>query len=310
MDAWVLPAYENHLHLGIGLGRRTVEEYLREAQFLMDHGAARQWKWDAVSFPQLVEYLAHRGDGLSLRSMAKIQSALRSLFQFLVQEGVRPDDPMEKMESPRIRPSTPEVLEPGQVDDLLAQIGTGSPEGTRDRALFELIYSAGLRVSEASGLLLSQVFLREGLIRVIGKGDKERLIPLGEAARVWLKKYLEEARPLLAVGTVVQNVFLNYRGEPLSRKGMWKNFKIFMEKAGLEGKIHTLRHSFASHLLEGGADLRTVQALLGHTSINTTQIYTHVNREDLLSLHHLYHPRAQLKQKPGEKHSFPGEVNP
>ncbi|OHD14246.1 MAG: hypothetical protein A2Z96_06040 [Spirochaetes bacterium GWB1_48_6] len=308
MELWVLPAYESYLHLHLGLGKRTVEEYLREAGFLADHGKVQNWSWDTLSFTDLVSYIAHRADGLSLRSVAKIQSALRSLFQFLTVEGVRKDDPMEKMESPRIRPSSPEVMEPAQVDELLAQIGTGSPEGTRDRALFELIYSAGLRVSEASGLLLGQVFLEEGLIRVVGKGDKERLIPLGGAARKWLITYLEDARPQLAQGTGVQNVFLNYRGESLSRKGMWKNFKIFMEKAGLQGKIHTLRHSFASHLLEGGADLRTVQALLGHTSINTTQIYTHVNREDLLSLHHLYHPRSQVKQKGDLKPSYRGEI--
>ena len=161
------------------------------------------------------------------------------------------------------------------------------------KVCFELIYSCGLRVSEAVNLELSQIFIREGLIRIRGKGDKERLVPLGDEAESWLRTYLREGRPLLLKGPSGNDrVFLNNRGDGLSRKGMWKRFKGIAKRADVDGKIHTLRHSFATHLLRGGADLRSVQELLGHADISTTQIYTHLNQDDLEQAHKTYHPRS------------------
>jgi integrase/recombinase XerD len=206
---------------------------------------------------------------------------------------------MEMVESPKLLPSTPEVFSLGEVEQLLAAIRQDTPEGLRDRTLFELIYSAGLRVSEATGLTLDRLHLVEGVVRVTGKGDKDRFVPLGSQALQWLAKYLNDARPKLLKDSRITAVFLNFRGDELGRKGIWKNFKQYAVKAGLEGKVHTLRHSFATHLLAGGADLRSVQELLGHVSINTTQIYTHVDSGELGRAHRKFHPRERLSQATG-----------
>lgn len=306
MEAWAEGAFRTYLTLRLSLGPRTVEEYLRELRFLRVYASQKAWTWEALSTPDLVEYLAWRREGVSLRSLAKIQSCLRRFFGFLREEGVRTDDPMAQIDAPKIGQAPPQVFQALDVDRLLGHIDTASPEGIRDRALFELIYSAGLRVSEAAGLTLERLFLEDGLLRVLGKGGKERLVPLGGEAVHWLKRYLTDARPHLGEGRGLA-VFLNYRGEPLSRKGMWKNYKTILARAGMSGKIHTLRHSFATHLLAGGADLRAVQELLGHASINTTQIYTHVDRQDLARAHAAYHPRG-MKRKAASARSVQREV--
>ncbi|NNM68293.1 MAG: tyrosine-type recombinase/integrase, partial [Spirochaetales bacterium] len=212
--------------------------------------------------------------GVSVRSGARVLSVLRGFFDFLVFTGRRSDSPMDFVQAPKLVLQAPEVFSLKEVEALLAAIPQDSPEGLRDRALFELIYSAGLRVSEAAGLKMGKLFLKEGLVCVLGKGDKERFVPLGSQAAHWLSVWLKEGRPQLAKPLSGDAVFLNFRGGELSRKGMWKNFKAYAVRAGLEGKVHTLRHSFATHLLAGGADLRSVQELLGHASIGTTQIYT------------------------------------
>ena len=178
-----------------------------------------------------------------------------------------------------------------EVDTLLDAIDMSTPLGIRDRALFELIYSCGLRVSEAVNMTLDQMFIKQGLIKIKGKGSKERIVPIGDQAIYWLNQYTNNARPAL-LKKRVSFVFLNRWGKRLSRKGMWKRFKAIVEQAGLKGKIHTLRHSFATHLLKGGADLRAVQELLGHADIGTTQVYTHLDKEDLKKYHEMYHPRA------------------
>jgi integrase/recombinase XerD len=185
------------------------------------------------------------------------------------------------------------VLKVEEVESLLATIDTESATGLRDRALFELIYSCGLRISEAVELSPDSVYLTEGLIRVRGKGNKERLVPMGEEARYWLSRYLSDGRTRLSKPTKPsRSLFLNNRGDGLSRKGMWKRFRELSERTGIEAKVHTLRHSFATHLLEGGADLRAVQELLGHADISTTQIYTHVEKADLKDYHRDHHPRG------------------
>ena len=292
-----LAAYETYLRYQRGLSPRTVEEYLREARFFDGIAASKGWKVETVGETQVVDYLyERRTGGAGPRTSARILSVLRNYFEFLVVHQVRLDNPMDTVESPKLAPKTPEVFSLAEVDALLAAIPLDSPEGLRDRTLFELIYSAGLRVSEAASLAVDRLYLAEGVVSVIGKGDKERYIPLGGQAVGWLKKYLAEGRPSLVRDRRVTAVFLNFRGGELSRKGIWKNFKQYAVLAGLEGKVHTLRHSFATHLLAGGADLRSVQELLGHVSINTTQIYTHVDQGELEAQHGHYHPRERLQK--------------
>jgi len=292
-----LASYQTYLRFQRGLSPRTVEEYVREARFFDSLRRDRGWAWETLGQTEIIEYLAsRRGGGAGPRTAARILSVLRNCFEYLVFRQLRPDNPMDLVESPKLAPKTPEVFSLSEVEALLAAIPLDSPEGLRDRTLFELIYSAGLRVSEAASLAVDRLYLAEGVVCVTGKGDKERLIPLGGQALSWLRRYLDEGRPQLVTDRRITAVFLNFRGGELSRKGIWKNFKQYAVLAGLEGKVHTLRHSFATHLLAGGADLRSVQELLGHVSINTTQIYTHVDQGELERQHGLYHPRERIGQ--------------
>jgi integrase/recombinase XerD len=239
-----------------------------------------------------MEYLIWRKSvGLSGKTMARIVSSLHALFKFMKADGLRADDPSALVETPRQERSLPEVLPPESVDRLFSSIDVSTPRGLRDRALFELIYSCGLRISEASFLSFDKLFMEERVIRVIGKRKKERIIPFGDDAEHWLKRYLEEGRPSLAKQNRSNRIFLNHSGKGISRKGIWKRFSQFRELAGTGGKVHSLRHSFATHLLAGGADLRTVQELLGHSDIATTQIYTHVETQALAAYHEEYFPR-------------------
>lgn len=296
---WVLSSYESELRLRQGVAERTLEEYLREAGRLSEYLGFKSTQWEGLNLEMLLEYFDHRvSAGTEKRTQAKVFSALRNFFKFLVQEKIQGENLMDRLENPRLPARVPEVFSAQEVDRILNVIPGNSSEGIRDRALFELIYSAGLRISEAVGLTLGKLYLDDGLIAVVGKGNKERLVPLGVPGIQALRIYLNEARPKLQLGhRTVQEVFLNYKGEALSRKGMWKNFKSYAAQAGVEGKVHTLRHSFATHLLAGGADLRAVQELLGHASIGTTQIYTHVDRNDLSAYHRKFHPRDTMEEK-------------
>jgi integrase/recombinase XerD len=238
-------------------------------------------------------YIAECRSELDGRTISKMMSGIRSLHNFLVMEGLRDDNPADLVERPRPPKKIPEVLSVADVDAFLDAIDETKPYGLRDRALFELIYSCGLRVTEAVELTARSVALRERLLLVFGKGGKERLVPLGDAAIYWLSEYLDRGRPfLLRADRVTDRLFVGRHGLGLSRKGIWKRFKEIAVKAGLEAKVHTLRHSFATHLLQGGADLRTVQELLGHADISTTQVYTHLDKDDLQKYHHSYHPRG------------------
>jgi len=234
---------------------------------------------------------AEETSALSRKTMARIVSSLHSLFRFLKLEELRADDPSSLIETPKQERSLPAVLSPEEIDRFLAAIDTGTPQGLRDRALFELIYSCGLRISEASTLSFDGLFLDERVIRVLGKRKKERLIPFGDDAALWLRRYLDEARPKLQKSLRSERVFLNHSGKGISRKGIWKRFDLIKQALGMDAKVHTFRHSFATHLLAGGADLRTVQELLGHSDISTTQIYTHIEPESLSEYHHDYFPR-------------------
>jgi integrase/recombinase XerD len=288
---WVLQGFSNYMTLNLGLSDRTMEDYNREYALFHNFYTDRGIEPGGIGVSLIVEYLSkRRQEGLEDASIAKVFSVLRSFFGFLIYEKVREDNPMNLLKAPKVVRNQPKVFTQEEVDQLLEVIDTGTPLGIRDRALFELIYSAGLRVSEVESLTLARVHLQQALVMVVGKGDKERMVPLGQQAVHWLSAYLNEARGKLVKDPMVQNIFLNYQGKALSRKGIWKNFKRIGQLSGLEGKVHTLRHSFATHMLQGGADLRSVQELLGHASINTTQIYTHIGREDLARYHKEYHP--------------------
>lgn len=244
-----------------------------------------------VSTQNLVYYLVWRKtNGCTELTVAKDISALRSFGSYLVRTGFWNENKALLLDRPKASRPLPRVLSVEQVNTLLAVIDVSTPLGIRDRALFELIYSCGLRISEASSLLVGNMHVSERILLVRGKGDKERLVPFGEAAKSCLVNYLENVRPKLVGRKNTAEVFVNYRGEPLSRKGIWKRFQDIEALSGVHAKVHTLRHSFATHLLAGGADLRSVQELLGHSDLSTTQIYTHVDNEQLREYHKDYFP--------------------
>ena len=239
-----------------------------------------------VTREECITFIIERADtGLEGATLARDLSALRSFFSFLCTQAYRTDNPTDGIESPRRGKKLPRVFDHEQVDLFLSSIDLERPGGLRDRCLFELIYSCGLRVSEAVLLSLKNINLAEQVLIVTGKGNKQRMIPFGAEAKKWLELYLKNERSLMVKSGKPVAVFLNNRGQRLSRKGMWKRFQEIESKSGVYGKIHTLRHSFATHLLDGGADLRSVQELLGHSDISTTQIYTHVE-SDTLQLYH------------------------
>lgn len=293
LDACVIGDFEDYLSMQARLSPQTVATYGRDCRSFLKWVDANELSLADLDVAEIIDYLVDRqsNEGLDQRTVAKIVSGLRSFFGFLVQERYREDNPATRVELPRPDQRLPGVLDLRDVEQLFEVIDVGTPLGLRDRALFELIYSCGLRVSEAVDLTVDRVFLEERLVRVVGKGDKERLVPMGEHACFWLRRYMTEARTVL-LKKPNNVVFVNRRGERLSRKGMWKRFSEIAAKAGVEAKVHTLRHSFATHLLSGGADLRSVQELLGHADISTTQIYTHVDREELRRYHAEYHPRG------------------
>jgi integrase/recombinase XerD len=268
------------------------------------HDAVRFAGWLAeqgVHRPQDVEarhleahLAALLDDGIGLRSIARARSALRQLFRFLVAEGHLETDPTRRVEAPRFTTPLPTVLRPDQVEAILAAPDPSTPLGLRDRAMIQLLYSAGLRVSELVAVPLHQVRLDPGLVLVTGKGRKERLVPMGEVAADAVALYLRDARPALDPGGRSTALFVTRRGAPMTRQNFWERLVGHARAAGVHGKVspHVLRHSFATHLLANGADLRALQALLGHADVTTTQIYTHVSRERLKAVHALHHPRG------------------
>lgn len=291
-----LERFNDYLAVELRLSPQTVETYMRDVAAFLSYTGKGESEIAELTPQEIIDYLIERQtkeDGIEQRTVAKIVSAIRSFFHFSVLEGLREDNPAREIELPRTKYRLPGVLQVEEVEKLLDSIDVSSPLGLRDRAIFELIYSCGLRISEAVGLTVSRLYLSEGLIRVTGKGGKERLVPIGDEATGWIYRYLEEARPeLTRTAAGGDHLFINRRGQPLSRKGIWKRFNELAMRVGVEAKVHTLRHSFATHLLEGGADLRAVQELLGHADISTTQIYTHIDNEDLRSYHDEYHPRS------------------
>ena len=266
--------------------KQTAITYKISAEEFLNWLTGERIKLKDVSVQNLLYYLIKRqSDGCSELTIAKDISGIRALGDYLVRKGMWEENVALSLDKPKAAKHLPKVLSVEQIDALLGSIDTSTPSGKRDDALFELIYSCGLRISEACSLKLANVHLEEKIILVRGKGDKERLVPFGERALEKILVYLNEVRPALVAGRNVAEFFVNYRGQPISRKGVWKRFQELEALSGVESKVHTLRHSFATHLLAGGADLRSVQELLGHSDLSTTTIYTHVTDRQLEDAH-------------------------
>lgn len=274
------------------LSENSAATYEECAKIFLNWLSSEQIKLSAVNPQILLSFLVWRHKELKCdeHTIAKDISGLRALGSYLVRQKLWEENHAMLLERPKANRSLPKVLSIAQVDSLLDSIDTSTPLGIRDRALFELIYSCGLRISEAATLQVSNLHLNEQLLIVHGKGDKERMIPFGLSAKEKLEQYLMEVRPVLVGNKIVSEVFVNYKGEPMSRKGIWKNFKTLEAKSGIHAKVHTLRHSFATHLLAGGMDLRSVQELLGHSDLATTTIYTHVDDKQLREGHKEFFP--------------------
>lgn len=291
-----LEPFLDHLNFERGLAVRSVAAYRRDIErflaYLADRGVGRPESLDPA---MLRDYTFHLKDaGLAATSIRRAQSALRTYFAFLLGEGVLEDDPTERLESPRVWRRLPDILSVEAVGRLVEAPEPGHPLYWRDRGILELLYATGMRVSELVGLPVRALDLDERVALLFGKGSKERLVPVGGPAARALARYLRDVRPGLDRGRGKGRVFLNARGGPLSRQSVWSLVRDAARRAGIESRVspHTLRHSCATHLLEGGADLAAVQELLGHADISTTQIYTHLDREFLRETHRKHHPRG------------------
>lgn len=294
---FLLEKYIRHLALEKALSDNTQFSYRndlgRYIRYLSDNKIESP---EQITLLLLQKYIGQLYDaGLAGSSMARNFSSLRGFHRYLLETRHTTTDPTELLETPRLSRKLPPVLSVAEVEAILNQPDTETPAGIRDRAMLEVLYGCGLRVSEMLNLKLDHLFLQDELVRILGKGSKERFVPIGKEAVHWLTIYLGRVRPLLGVGQQTRNhVFLNRFGKPLSRMGFWKILKKYTLSANISTEVHphTFRHCFATHLLENGADLRAVQELLGHEDISTTQIYTHLNRKKLASIYHEHHPRG------------------
>jgi integrase/recombinase XerD len=291
-----LEAFLDHLAVERGLSPRTLDAYTRDVGRLIDFLRARGTdRPGAATAADLREFTYHLKDrGLQPTSIRRNVSAVRTYYAFLLQEGMVVSDPSDRLELPQTWRRLPDVLSREEATRLLEAPDVADRLYWRDKALLEFAYATGVRVSELTAVRLRDLALDEGFATVFGKGSKERLVPVGRAAVRAVSLYLRELRPRLETGRSDDRLFLNARGGPLSRMGVWKILRKHVRRAGIAHRVkpHTLRHSFATHLLEGGADLAAVQEMLGHADIATTQIYTHVDREYLRQVHKQYHPRA------------------
>ncbi len=291
IDAFLDSIWAEH-----GLSEHTLSAYRADltalARWLAEAGKAVE----RADRADLLAYLSHRvAAGARPRSTARLLSSLRRFYRHLVRDGRRMDDPTAQIDSPRLGRPLPDTLSEADVEALLAAPDVDADLGLRDRAMLELIYATGLRVSELVGLGVDQVNLRHGVVRTVGKGGKERLVPVGEEASAWVARYLEQSRPELLKGRgACDDLFVTRRGGRMTRQAFWHLIRRYAARAGIRKHLspHTLRHAFATHLLNHGADLRVVQMLLGHSDLSTTQIYTHVARARLKELHGEHHPRG------------------
>jgi integrase/recombinase XerD len=292
----LLDQYLHYILVEKGLSRNTLDAYSHGLNRFLDY-LRRKGVQEVPNISKLDvrAFLLHlKRQELSTKTVVRNLAAIRSFFQFLTREGILEVNPIEELESPKIEKKLPEILTLKEVEQLLEQPNSQTPTGLRDRAMLEVLYATGMRVSELIQLPIQQVSLEGGYVIVFGKGSKERIIPLGSEAMKWVALYLKTARERLAKGKERPCLFINRSGRGMSRQQFWKNIKTYGRRAGIWKRIspHLLRHSFASHLLERGADLRSVQMMLGHADISTTQIYTHVTGDRLKKIHQRYHPRG------------------
>ena len=284
------------LWLEKGLSENTLKAYRSDLEKFSAWADSRHRELVSIRREDVLQYLSYRlSEGLKARSTARCLSCLRALYRYLLREQLVTEDPTLRVENPKLGRPLPDTLSEQDVERLLAAPDVSTPIGLRDRTMLEVLYACGLRVSELTGLRLSEINLRQGVIRVVGKGNKERLVPMGEEAMAWINRYLEAARAELLSGNLVEDVlFPSNRGQQMTRQTFWHRIREHARKAGITKKLspHTLRHAFATHLLNHGADLRVVQLLLGHSDLSTTQIYTHIARHRMKELHQAHHPRG------------------
>jgi integrase/recombinase XerD len=295
IDSYYLQPFLDSLWLESGLSKNTVEAYKRDLVAFSTWLARSDIDLSAATRQDILRYQSVRmREGRKVRSEARLLSSLRRFYRYLCREEVRESDPTAQIESPRLGKPLPSSLTEDEVELLLAQPDVTVAIGLRDRTMLEVLYATGLRVSELIALTFEQLNMRQGLIRCIGKGNKERLVPLGEVALDWLQDYLLESRPLLLNGRLSDDLFPTTRGKAMTRQAFWYLIKRYASLSEIEKVLspHTLRHAFATHLLNHGADLRVVQLLLGHSDLSTTQIYTHVAKERLKGIHSQHHPRG------------------
>ena len=289
-----LPIFLDYLAVEKGLAKNSLASYAIDLRHFGHHLNDAKLDLDRVERVHIVKYFqALRGAGISARSVARALAAIRGLFRFLVAERHLKNDPTENIENPKLWSTLPKSMQPAEVEALLAAPDLTTPDGLRDAAMLELLYATGLRVSELIKVRIDEVVMDAGFLRTMGKGSKERIVPFGDTAKDAIVRYVERGRPDLAKDND-PHLFLSRLGHPMTRQSFWMKITRYAREAGIKSHIspHVLRHSFATHLLENGADLRSVQMMLGHADISTTQIYTHVSRARLQKLYETFHPRA------------------
>lgn len=289
--------YFNHLLIERGIAQNTLESYGRDLRRFLLFVQEEKKLTDVSKITEgiIIEYLTRiRDEGLAANSMNRSLAALRGFYKHLLREKVISENPLANIELAKVWMKLPDTLSKEEIKSVLEQPGTQSANAIRDTAMLELLYATGIRVSELINLTMNSMNWQVGFLIAMGKGSKERVVPVGKIAYDCLRRYVDEVRPKLMQKKITDVLFLNRFGGKFTRQGLWKIVAGYAKKAGLEKRVypHTFRHSFASHMLEGGADLRTVQVMLGHSDISTTQIYTHITRERLKEVHHKYHPRS------------------
>jgi integrase/recombinase XerD len=295
--------FKNYLKLEKSLSDNTISSYLFDlklfTEYIEDVKKIKSTK--DISEKVLIDFISYvcnrlnkREKNYSEKSIYRKISVLKSFFKYLLIEDLLEDNPAENLDTPKISRLIPSVLTIDEVNKMLESVDIDSKQGLRDRAILETMYASGLRVSEVIDLEIKNIFFEDGFLRVFGKGAKERIVPIGKSALWYIEKYYNEDRNLVKNNDSHNFVFLNFRGKKMTRMSVWNIVKKYSSMAGIEKKIHphTLRHTFATHLLEGGADIRIIQEMLGHSDISTTQIYTHIDKEYLIEVHKTFHPRA------------------
>lgn len=298
-----IKGFKSFLQLEKGLSNNSIEAYLRDVNKFVQYQEVIEIEIapDRVTLNNLKDFIQWINElGLSAKTQSRIISGLKAFYKYLILEDIIHHNPAELLESPRLGRKLPDIISLEEINQLIAAIDLSKPEGTRNKAMLETLYSCGLRVSELINLQISNLYFNEGFVKVTGKGDKERLVPIGTSAIKYINIYIDNIRNHMAIGNEFADIlFLNRRGKKLTRVMVYVIIKDLAEKIGLKKSIspHTFRHSFATHLVEGGADLRAVQEMLGHESITTTEIYTHLDREYLRSAILQFHPRSELNKK-------------